>query len=133
MTKTLTIASDLKNLAQVEQFIDEICTKAHVSQDVYGDILVSLSEAASNAILHGNRSDEKKQVQIKGTIDNENKTLTFEVKDEGKGFDAAVLPDPTSLQNLEQENGRGVFLMKILADAVVYSSAGSTVELKFRI
>lgn len=133
MTKTLTIASDLNCLSQVEQFVDEFCTKAHVSQDIYGNILVSLSEAASNAILHGNKSDENKRVQIKGTLDDELKILAFEVTDEGRGFDFALLPDPTSPQKVEQENGRGVFLMRILADFVTYSKDGSTVEMKFKI
>lgn len=133
MTNTLIISSDLKDLAQVEKFVEDICVYYNLSRDTYGNILVALSEAVSNAILHGNEANAEKQVEITSFIDKSETQLTFQIKDEGNGFDHKALPDPISPQNISRENGRGVFLMNILADEIAYSNNGSTVALKFKI
>ena len=131
--ETLTITSDPHNIAQVESYIEDIRAKYNIADDAYGNILISLTEAANNAILHGNGSDPSKMVEITCTPDARGKSITFTVKDQGKGFDHSNLPDPTAPENIEQPCGRGVFLMMQLADLVVFSNHGSTIEMKFRI
>src|SRR5690606_35508852 len=133
MKSTLTISSDLTDTAQVERFVEDICSHYNLPRDIYGNILVSLSEAASNAILHGNKSSAEKRVEITSALNDSEQLLIFEIKDEGCGFDYKALPDPISPQNISRENGRGVFLMNMLADSVAYSDNGSTVALKFKI
>jgi serine/threonine-protein kinase RsbW len=56
----------------------------------------------------------------------------FIISDEGTGFDYYNLPDPTAPENLEKETGRGVFLMKELADQVIFSENGRVVEMYFK-
>ena len=131
--KSLKISSKPENISIVEKFIDDLRTEVNIGDDVYGNVLISLTEAANNAIIHGNKCDEKKDVEISYGMDERGKNLTFIIKDQGPGFDYNHLPDPTEPENLEKTHGRGVFLMMQLADMVVFSDKGATVEMQFRI
>ena len=131
--KSIKFASKPENIAIVEKFVDDLKNEVNIGDDVYGNVLISLTEAANNAILHGNRGDEKKTVEIQYSIDDRGKNLTFIIKDQGPGFDYNNLPDPTAPENLEKASGRGVFLMMQLADMIVFSDNGATVEMQFKI
>jgi serine/threonine-protein kinase RsbW len=64
-------------------------------------------------------------------FENKDKNLTFSIVDEGQGFDYNNLPDPTDPLNIDKVNGRGVFLMKHLADKVEFTGNGTEVLLSF--
>ena len=130
---TITLASEPESLAQIEPFVYEIKEKYEFGDDVLGNILVSLSEAVNNAIIHGNDSDASKKVTIICEPNTVKQSLSFKIIDEGDGFDYNSLPDPTAPENLEKLSGRGVFLMKQLADIVIFSDNGSTVEIQFKV
>src|SRR5271169_2506986 len=106
--KTLTISSKTENIVMVESLINDICDKFKISEDYYGNILVALTEAVNNAIQHGNQNNPKKHIDI--TFSMRPDHISFTIKDEGPGFDYSHLPDPTSPENIEKPNGRGVFL-----------------------
>lgn len=129
--KELLFSSILDNLSLVEKMIDEICEKHQISEDYYGNILVSLTEAVNNAIQHGNKYNPDKEVSL--TFESTKEFLYFSVEDEGEGFDYNGLPDPTDPENIEKPYGRGIFLMKNLADNVEFSKNGRRVEIDFRI
>ena len=93
--------------------------------------MVATMEATNNAIIHGNNSDPKKNVKIQ--IQLEEKELKVHVEDQGMGFDYENVPDPTSPENLEKINGRGIFLMEHLSDEIMYREDGRIVVLKFRL
>ncbi len=131
--KNLTFASEIKNIALVESFVEELREEFNFGDDAYGNILVCLTEAANNAIVHGNGSDASKQVIISANHDDRHKTISFVIKDQGPGFDYNNLPDPTSPENLEKTSGRGVFLIMQLADLVIFSDNGATCEMQFRV
>lgn len=131
--KSIKFASKPENIAIVEKFVDDLRNEVNIGDDVYGNILISLTEAANNAMLHGNKGNEKKQVEIQYGVDDRGKNLSFIIKDQGPGFDYNGLPDPTAPENLERTSGRGVFLMMQLADMVVFSDKGATVEMSFKI
>ena len=131
--KTIKFSSKPENITIVEKFIDDLRNEVNIGDDVYGNILISLTEAANNAMLHGNKANEKKNVEISYSVDERGKNLSFFVKDEGPGFDYNNLPDPTAPENLERTSGRGVFLMMQLADMVVFSNNGATIEMQFKI
>lgn len=133
MSSAIKIASEPQNIAQVESFIDDVCKQYNVAEESYGNILISLTEAANNAIIHGNKSNRNKEIEIIADFDNERRKLTFFIKDSGNGFDYKSLPDPTAPENLDRPCGRGVFLMMQLADLVIFSDNGSTVEMQFRV
>lgn len=113
----------------IESFIDNAKERFHLDEDLYGNIMIAVTEAVNNAIKHGNGGNSKKNVFLSLTL-NEN-LLKFIVKDEGPGFDHNELPDPTSPENLEKPGGRGIFLMKHLSDEVEFRENGKTVELSF--
>lgn len=131
MRKNIEIASTTENLRIVEKMIDEISLEMNLSDEVYGNILVATMEATNNAIVHGNSADPEKKVTV--NIVRQEKELKISIKDEGKGFDYAHVPDPTAPENLEKINGRGIFLMSRLSDDISFTDNGRVVELKFRI
>jgi serine/threonine-protein kinase RsbW len=130
MYKKFQIESKVKSLRIVEKAIDETTSELGISSDDYGKILVSTLEAVNNAILHGNRSDPGKKVEIEISL--KGKELKIKITDEGKGFIPKKLPDPTVPENLESLNGRGVYLMSKLADRIKYSRKGNSVTMTFK-
>ena len=130
MYKKIKIKSDVVNLRVVENAIDEITNEIGITQDNYGKILVSILEAVNNAILHGNNSDPEKFVYIK--IGFRSNALKIKVTDEGLGFSPDEVPDPTTFGNVEELNGRGVFLMSRLADKIIFSKKGNCVTMIFK-
>ena len=127
----LRLQSKTENLTQVESLIDEVCEEWQVGEDNYGNILIAVTEAVNNAIQHGNKLDPEKSFELE--VDSTESQVTFKVRDEGPGFNFEDLPDPTDPQNIENPHGRGIFLMKHLADTVEFSEEGRVVELKFKL
>ncbi len=123
------IPSILDNILVVESFIDNAKDQLNITDEIYGNIVISLTESVNNAIVHGNLEDKNKMVTI--SLDVEEGNLKFMVSDEGIGFDPDALPDPTSPDNIENETGRGIFLMKHLCDEVNFIPPGNKVELVF--
>lgn len=128
-SKTINFPSLSENIALVEGWVDNLCDQHNVGEDHYGNILIAVTEAVTNAIQHGNKQDPTKNVDV--TIDVDKSKIAFLVKDQGEGFNPENLPDPTDPENLEKPNGRGIFLMKNLADEVLFHDDGRTVELSF--
>jgi serine/threonine-protein kinase RsbW len=127
----LRLRSCLSNVSQVQPFLEQIKSKYALCPEMYGNMLVSLTEAVTNAICHGNCEDDGKEVCVQ--LKARGNELAFRVSDEGDGFDYQELPDPTCPQNLTQIGGRGVFLMHELSDRVRFLNNGSTVEMCFRL
>lgn len=130
-TNGIHLPSKTENISAVEALVDEVCGEYQINEDYYGNILIALTEAVTNAIQHGNKYDAKKFFDVK--LEAAEKELKFFVKDEGDGFDFNNLPDPTDPANIEKIHGRGIYLMKHLADKVAFSDEGRTVELDFSI
>ncbi len=131
MKKQLNINSKLENISHVEKLVDEISEKCNLSSDLYGKILIATIEAVNNSIVHGNKFDSSKTVHLSVTISDS--SIHIYVKDEGPGFDYTNVPDPTVPENIENVSGRGVFLMKNLADDINFMDNGSHIELIFQI
>ena len=119
------------NIRIIESFIDNAKEKFQLNDDIYGNIMISVTESVNNAIKHGNRNTKSKNVSISLALDDTQ--LKFKVEDEGNGFDFHDLPDPTAPENIEKPGGRGIFLMKHLAEEVVFTRDGRTVEMTFYI
>ena len=110
--KHLSLASEPNSLLSLESWVNSICDGYKISVELYGNILIALSEAVNNAIIHGNENHIEKKATIISKI--EQKKIVFSVSDEGVGFDFTQLPDPTLPENIEKPQGRGIFLMKHL-------------------
>jgi serine/threonine-protein kinase RsbW len=119
------------NIRMIESFIDNAKEKYKLDDDIYGNIMIAVTEAVNNAIKHGNQNDSSKNVALSLSL--HEGLIKFKIEDEGGGFDHEHLPDPTSPENLEKPGGRGIFLMKHLSDEVAFAEGGRIVELSFYI
>jgi len=129
MRKKMKIASKIENLREVERVVDEVAIKYNLKNELYGNILIAFLEAVNNAIVHGNKLNEEKDVSI--DIEINKGELHIIVKDQGNGFDYNNVPDPTAPENIENISGRGIFLMKKLSDKVIFDENGTKAELVF--
>ena len=128
----LELPSSPDALSEVEGLVDRICDTYNLKDDYYGNILIAITEAVNNAIDHGNKRDTSKIVTIDYSEDASGE-IFFMIKDQGDGFDYNNLPDPTDPKNLEKPDGRGIFLMKNLADEVSFDDNGTAVNIKFKL
>ena len=127
--RELEFLSLIENLNLVESMVEQLKTEFNFSEEMEANILVSLSEAVNNAIIHGNNSEEQKKVRI--LFDYGENEMTFIVEDEGVGFSPDLVKDPTALENLDKPTGRGIFLMRNLADRLEYLEGGRKVVISF--
>ncbi len=94
------------------------------------NLRIAVSEAISNAILYGNAGDRTKKVLVRANLDAWKARV--QVTDEGPGFDPHRVPDPTEATAIEAASGRGLFLLKRLADEVRFNEQGNSVWLTLR-
>jgi serine/threonine-protein kinase RsbW len=129
-SQKMVLGSSLKQIAGLERLLGELKEEYSISDEAFNDIWVVLHEAVTNAIRHGNKFDPAKKVRLSVEAKYE-RYLCFTVRDEGRGFDPEQVPDPTSPERIEEPNGRGVFLIRRLADKVTYSQNGTMLEMCF--
>ena len=125
------IPSIKENVSVVESFIENVGEKIRIEESIYGNVLVSVTEAVNNAIVHGNKEDKNKKVRL--ALKQNKKSVRFVVEDEGVGFDFDNLPDPTNPKNIEKVKGRGIFLIRSLSDKTTFKRGGRTVEMLFKL
>ena len=126
----VSIPSDVRYIERLVRVVMRDCTEHRFSPHHCSlNVPVALTEALSNAILYGNREDRSKSVRFRARLDE--RCIVFEVGDEGAGFDLELCTvDPTLSENVEREDGRGLYLMRCLMDRVErYSDGGNVVRL----
>ena len=128
-TLMLKIPSHPNQITEVEVFVKKMAQEFNIGQEKFPNILISLTEAVNNAIIHGNCNDENKFVDIQ--MNKTSKGVSCRVSDEGCGFNPKSIPDPTADDHLECCGGRGVFLIQQLSDRVDFFDNGRTVEMHF--
>jgi serine/threonine-protein kinase RsbW len=127
----LLIPSKSENIVLVEKLVDDVCDLFDIKEDIYGHILVALTEAVNNGLQHGNKANPETHIEV--TFKVKDDKLYFTVKDQGLGFDHTTLPDPTDPKNIEKPTGRGIFLMKHLCDNVAFEDKGTKVVMEFKL
>ncbi len=125
--------SRVQSVQKVEEIVEQLAAELSLPEEKYGNIYISLMEAITNAIKHGNDEDETKVVEIEAKIEKASTCVAFRITDQGEGFDYNNLPDPTSEEHLTKTGGRGVFIMRELCDEMYFLNNGRTVELRFNI
>lgn len=125
----MTLQSNPKHIRKVEPFLKKVNHTAHLDEIQMHKMMVSLTEAVNNAIIHGNKSNPEKKVRVR--CEALPGWLVVIVKDEGDGFAPGKVRNPLRKQNLMRETGRGVFLMRTLMDRVEFeiTPAGAQVSL----
>jgi len=116
---TLEIESNPNNLITVEEFVNYFAKDIGIPETRMNGLMLSVTEATTNAIKHANKSDESKLVKINVNV--KGRKVIISVKDEGIGFDPQKIPDPTEPENLLKDSGRGVYLMRFYMDDLKYN------------
>jgi serine/threonine-protein kinase RsbW len=125
----LTMRSEIEAISPLVDRLMRLIKAGHCAPGDECDVEIALREALANAVLHGNKQDTRKKVHVSCRI-HPGKELSIVVQDEGNGFDPAKIPDPTAVDNIISENGRGIHLMKTFMDAVHFEHGGSEVRLR---
>jgi serine/threonine-protein kinase RsbW len=112
----LEVESNPNNLIIVEEFVNFFAVELGLDEEKINGLLLAVTEATTNAMIHGNKNNSLKLVRIYVTV--ENSVITIKVKDEGVGFDPAKVPDPTNPENLLKDSGRGLYLMRVYMDSM---------------
>lgn len=112
------MGSDPKLIHRIERFLKKVNRAARLDEIQFHKVLISTTEAVNNAIIHGNKKDPRKKVLVRCELSNVK--LVISVRDEGKGFDPSIVPNPIADGNVLKEAGRGIFLMKTLMDKVEF-------------
>ena len=115
----LEIESDPNNLITVEEFINYFAKDLGLDDDKLSALLLAVTEATTNAIIHANKSDRTKIVQITAKV--LEGQLYVIIKDQGPGFQPEEVPDPTDPENLLKDSGRGLYLMRVYMDDLRYN------------
>lgn len=132
-SKVALFRSDKSSMSEVEPLLGDLKQRVEIPDDRFYNLLIAVTEAFNNAIVHGNKLNPDKIVEVKITTND--KCIRIVIKDEGKGFDPDKVADPREPENLLKENGRGVFLIRSLIDEVHYSTTtqGTTIEMVFNL
>ena len=126
-SKPLVIPSSLSEGVKVVETVIEAIQPYGYSDTAQFAIRLALDEALANAIRHGNKSDESKNVTIDFSVDDEE--IRISICDEGPGFHPDEIPDPTLDENLERPCGRGVMLMRAYMTEVFFNESGNCVTM----
>jgi serine/threonine-protein kinase RsbW len=103
--------------------------ESHCMPENEADVEMAIREALANAVLHGNLQDPRKEVRISCSVQ-PGLGISIVVKDQGKGFDPTKVSDPTAIENVLSESGRGIHLMKALMDEVHFERGGTEVHMR---
>ncbi|MTI89686.1 MAG: ATP-binding protein [Balneolaceae bacterium] len=131
LIEELTLKSTYEELEKVEGFLENLQQELGYDNEFNARLMLTVSESATNGVVHGNKLDETKTVTLKAYL--KASKLIIETTDEGAGFNPDEVPDPLTEENLLNPDGRGVFLMDEYADEVNYSEGGSKLTLVFEL
>ena len=118
-TTELAFPSRIEAIEDAAAALAEFVSRSGIGADAAFGIDMAVREAVTNAVLHGNRQDESKVVEIQ--FKSSGDALEIIVRDEGRGFNPESVPDPTEAQNLLKTNGRGILFMRTFMDEVEWS------------
>ena len=129
--KKLILKSTYEELDKLEGFLNDLQTDLKFDDEFYARLMLTVSEAATNGVVHGNELDSSKKVTLNAEHDGQ--TLRIIAQDEGRGFNPEEVADPLAEENILKTSGRGVFLMGEYADGVEYQDEGRRLVLEFKL
>lgn len=130
--QTFAFQSNFNSVYAMEMLLKKIKKQISLPSQIYCNICISVIEAISNAIIHGNKFDKGKKVLLYIQL-KQNDWICFTIKDEGHGFDFENTLDPSTEENEKKPYGRGLYFMKNLANLTFFSEKGTAVDLYFKL
>jgi serine/threonine-protein kinase RsbW len=123
---TLRLPSQIECIEEAVELVTRHCLAGQdAASRTRFRLQVVLSEALSNAIVRGNREDREKWVDVRAELGPD--AIRLEVTDEGPGFDPNAVPEPIRPEQLDEANGRGLYLIRKLVDAVEFNERGNSI------
>jgi serine/threonine-protein kinase RsbW len=129
-TTELSLPSRIDTVAKAAAAVAEFLSRSGISDDAAFGIDMAVREAVTNAVIHGNRQDENKTVDV--TLKSSPDAVEISVHDQGPGFNPDEVPDPTAAENILKASGRGIFFMRTFMDEVdwvIRPEGGTTVRM----
>jgi serine/threonine-protein kinase RsbW len=128
---TLRLPSDVNCIEEAVELVTRHCLAGHqTTKTIQFRLRVVLSEALSNAIVRGNAEDRNKWVDVRAELVPE--WIQVWVTDEGPGFDPGAVPEPLRPEQLDEANGRGLYLIRKLVDEVQFNERGNSICMTLR-
>lgn len=129
-TTELSLPSRIDTVATAAAAVAEFLSRSGISDDAAFGIDMAVREAVTNAVIHGNRQDDNKTVDV--TLKSSPEAVEISVHDQGPGFNPEDVPDPTAAENILKASGRGIFFMRTFMDEVdwlIRPEGGTTVRM----
>ena len=129
-TTELSLPSRIDTVATAAAAVAEFVSRSGITEDAAFGIDMAVREAVTNAVVHGNRQDENKTVEV--TLKSSPDAVEISVHDQGAGFNPEAVPDPTAEDNILKASGRGIFFMRSFMDEVdwlIRPGGGTTVRM----
>ena len=129
-TTELSLPSRIDTVATAAAAVAEFVSRSGIAEDAAFGIDMAVREAVTNAVVHGNRQDENKTVDV--TLKSSPDAVEISVHDQGTGFNPESVPDPTAAENILKASGRGIFFMRSFMDEVdwlIRPGGGTTVRM----
>lgn len=119
-TRQINLPSRIESVDEAAMCVDEFARSCGFGDDFISAIDLAIRESVANAVKHGNKFDESKEVEL--TIADSDETFEVMVRDHGAGFAVDDVPDPTNPENLLKANGRGILFMNAFMDEVTWNN-----------
>ena len=129
-TTELTLPSSIEAVNEAAAAAARILDQLGASEPVAFGVDMAVREAVTNAVFHGNKQDDAKQIRV--AIKSSAQGIEISVHDEGAGFNPAAVPDPTATENIMKTSGRGIFFMRNFVDEIEWLNlpeGGTTVRM----
>jgi serine/threonine-protein kinase RsbW len=125
-TLQLKLPSRIESIAEAAEAAAGVAQRLNLSEEAAFGLDMAVRESVTNAVLHGNRQDEAKTVEV--AFEDAGDYVVVTVRDEGEGFDPSSVSDPTAEENLLKTSGRGILFMRSFMDTVEWEPhpAGGT-------
>jgi len=129
-TTELKFPSRIEAVDQVAAAVAGVVSRSGIDENAAFGIDMAVREAVTNAVIHGNKQDEAKFIEV--IVQNSESELEIKVHDQGLGFNPELVPDPTKDENILKSSGRGIFFMRNFMDEVdwiIRPEGGTTVRM----
>jgi serine/threonine-protein kinase RsbW len=125
---SVTLSADRNAVDPVVRSIMKVVREMNCASGREDDIELALSEALSNAVVHGAKADPSKIVECDVACDEQHGMLIV-VRDPGPGFDPRQIVDPCYGDNIYSSHGRGIYLINQLMDEVKFHKNGTEIHM----
>jgi serine/threonine-protein kinase RsbW len=125
---SVTLCADRKAVDPVVQSVMNVVREMKCVEGREDNVELALTEALSNAVVHGASSDPSKVIECDVACD-ETHGMLIVVRDPGPGFDVSKIPDPCAGENIFSNHGRGIYLINQLMDEVRFHKNGTEIHM----